>query len=279
MERLLVEAENNLKAAAQRQGLLAEFSLEEMVWSLFWDDNAAAIDMAGGSVEVSPFSPEKDVYDNVVQQGRVFTRLWELTSTDASDVISKAKAMMGMTTDVPSKECLTRSALFFRTYIDFFIVDWGRSAEAPAVFNTQWEKLIRMSDHGFANTLLMMNYEIPAESNMRYFPKINNSWSRLFGIKQLPIAAHSRSVDFKIRKMEVKEDAKLKKAALRSQTIKDEEAAGGMYLPTPTLPTRHLESTGLHLPPLKPRVVMTLEVGSPASPLALTPRGLLVCRR
>ena len=185
--------------------------------------------------------------------------------------------MCGMTTDI--KESLVHSALFFRTYIDVFIVDWGRSAEALAVFNTQWEKLLKMSDHGFANTLLKMNYEIPAEPNMRYFPKVNNAWSRLFGIKQLPIAAHSRAVDFKIRKMEVKEDAKLKKAALRSQTIKDEEAAGGMYLPTPTLPTRHLESTGLHLPPLKPRVVMTLEVGSPASPLALTPRGLLVCRR
>lgn len=99
MERLLVQAENNLKAAAQRQGLLAVFDREEMVWSLEEDDNATAINMAGGSLEVTPFTPLVDAFDNVVVQSRIFNRLLKMTPTDASglgnDVISKAKAMCG----------------------------------------------------------------------------------------------------------------------------------------------------------------------------------------
>ena len=136
-----------------------------------------------------------------------------------------------------------------------------------------------MTDHGFANTLLKMNNELPAEPNVRYLPSVNNAWSRLFGIQQLPFAAHSRAVDHKLRLKEAKEDARLRRAELRAQETKDDEAADGMYLPTLTLPLRHFESTGLHPAPTQTTCSMTLEVGTRESPLALTHLVLLVCRR
>jgi hypothetical protein len=267
MEFVLSTAKDQLMEAAQRSALIPYYNPEDNIWSLADDANAAAITAAGSSHGVTQDTPVVDSYDNPVVQGKVFNRLWHMSSPNTPNhstiqqnaTTALAKKMCGVGDEATDEATACKwSAQFWRDYIDKFVYDWGRSTAAVAIFDDQWVKVLNMPDQGFASTLLSMN-NLSGEPTDRYVIKMTNVWSRLFGIQRLPIAAHQRAKEYLRQLKHTKNEAKLEKRAREDEKVAAAAEFAKTLRANETRDNMYLASTGLHSPSLKPHVVCHLQ--------------------
>ena len=209
-EGILKECLHKLNAAAGRKGLKAIFDNGAHLWRLEIDPAAAALAPGCGADDIS--SGEVDVYDNTVLHMAVYNRLFALAQPDAPYypiLTENAKELCGLG-DARGSSAMNE---FLRSFIDKFRDDWGNSAKAVTLLNSILIKALKKIDRSFGSDIQKIN-SINILRHERYMRGCQNEWSRLFGIRPLPILADERQREAAAQKKASKKEMMSKKRHL-----------------------------------------------------------------